>query len=144
MATGTLPTNLFDRVKQHAFEWRLRVEESFETETSVISYVSRDNQRLVLKIVKEKGDEWQAGAVLRAFDGQGVVQVHEHTAGAMLLERLQPGTSLSLVEDDEQATEILAGVIEKMSSRDALELCPLVEDWGRGFDRYLHSGDSRI
>lgn len=143
----TAPQHVLDRLQRHAREWRLIIEESLETETSIISLATRDGQTLVLKVIKQEGDEWRAGEVLGAFNGKGVARVFEHTGGAMLLERLHPGTSLSnvaLTGRDEEATEILAGVIENMSPRAAPTDCPSVEDWGKGFQRYLASGDRRI
>lgn len=147
MTVRAIPTHLRDRVQNQAREWCLTIEDSFETGTSVISFVGRNGQSLVLKLVKQEGDEWNAGEVLTAFDGHGVVRVHEHTCGAMLIERLQPGESLSrlsLAGDDEKATDILAGVIEKMSRREVPHVFPTVEDWGRGFERYLATDDRQI
>lgn len=147
MPANALPAQLLGRIKQHAREWRVVVEESFETETSVISFVRRDGQSLVLKVVKEEGDEWRAGEVLNAFEGNGVTRVYEHTGGAMLVERLCPGTSLAtlaLASNDEEATEILAAVIESMSPREPPKGCPTIGDWARGFERYLATGDDRI
>ena len=147
MASGTKPITPLDRIQQRAREWRLLIEESFETETSVISFVSRDGERLVLKVVKQEGDEWRSGEMLEAFNGNGVVRVFEHTGGAMLLERLQPGTSLATValnDRDEEATDILAAVIEKMSPDEAPHGCSTVKDWAKGFERYLATGDEQI
>lgn len=148
--TAAIPTHLLDRINQHAREWRLKIEESFETETSVISFVTRDGQNLVLKVVKHPGDEWNTGDVVSAFDGRGMVRVYEHTGGAMLIERLWPGTNLvelAMSGHDEEATDIVADAIRKMSSADPGEIvkgCPTVEDWGDGFARYLVTGDGRI
>jgi streptomycin 6-kinase len=147
MSYGLASTNLRDRIQQLARDWRLLVQESFETETSVVSFVTRDGQSLVLKVIKQENDEWRAGEILNAFAAHGVPRVFEHTGGAMLLERLQPGNSLadlSLAGGDEEATEILAGVIGKMSATATPDGCPKVEDWGKGFERYLASGDGRI
>lgn len=147
MIPRKLSTDLRDRIQQHAREWQLSIEESFETESSVISFVTRDNECLVLKVVKREGDEWRSGEIISAFDGQGVAQVLEHTGGAMLIERVQPGTPLSkLAFDgrDEEATEILASVIEKMSPCEPPAGCATVEDWGKGFERYLATGDKTI
>jgi streptomycin 6-kinase len=147
MAVRTLAVHLLDRIRHQAREWRLDIDESFETETSVISYVRRDDQRLVLKLVKQENDEWNAGDVLTAFDGNGVVRVYEHTGGAMLLERLQPGTSLvEMVVNgrDEEGTEILAGVMEKMRANDAPDVVPTNTAWARGFARYLATDDKQI
>lgn len=147
MFCGSSSTNLSDRIQQLARDWRLLVQESFETETSVVSFVTRDGQSLVLKVIKQENDEWRAGEVLKAFAANGVSRVFEHTGGAMLLERLQPGNSLadlSLAGGDEEANEILAGVIGKMSATATPDGCPRVEDWGKGFERYLATGDGRI
>ncbi|HKP36923.1 MAG TPA: aminoglycoside phosphotransferase family protein [Pyrinomonadaceae bacterium] len=147
MPAITPSTNLLDRIQQHAREWRLTVEDSFETETSIICFVNRAGQSLVLKLVKKEGDEWNAGAILTAFDGHGVVRVYERTGGAMLLERVQPATSLAdvaLEGRDEEATEILASVIATMSPHEAPDGCPTIEDWGKGFERYLFSNDRQI
>lgn len=147
MTVGSLSTDLLGRIQQHAREWQLDIEESFETESSVISFVRRDSEPLVLKVVKQEGDEWRAGEIISAFDKSGVVRVYEHTGGAMLLERLQPGSSLvnmAINGRDEEATDILAGVIEKMSPHQAPDGSPTVEDWAKGFERYLATGDERI
>jgi streptomycin 6-kinase len=144
MPAIALPKHLSDRVGEYAHKWRLVIAKSFETETSVISFVTRDRQSLVLKLVKQPGDEWHAGQVLDAFDGHGVVRVHEYTGGAMLLDHLRPGNSLSLNRNDEEATDILASVIETMSPREAPHASPAVEDWAKGFDRYLFSDHRRV
>jgi streptomycin 6-kinase len=54
-------------------------------------------------------------AALRLYAGQGAVRLLESDAehGAMLLERVLPGTMLSDLLDDEQATRILAGVMRR-------------------------------
>ena len=145
--TAGIPTHLLDRVNQHAREWRLRIEESFETETSVISFVTRDGQSLVLKTVKQEGDEWNAGNVVSAFEGRGMVRVYEYTGGAMLLERLRPGNSLvnmAINGHDEEATDILTGVIERMSTREVPDGVPTNTAWSKGFEWYLHSADKQI
>ena len=147
MFCGLASTNPRDRLQQLARDWHLSIQRSFETETSVISFVTRYDQSLVLKVVKQRNDEWRAGEVLSAFAANGVPRVFEHTGGAMLLERLQPGNSLadlSLAGGDEEATEILAGVIGKMSPLATPDGCPKVEDWGKGFERYLATVDGRI
>jgi len=137
--------DLLARIHQHSQQWQLEIEESFETETSAISFVNRQGESLVLKVIKKAGDdEWNAGEVLSRFAGRSVVRVYEHNAGAMLLERLRPGTSLSALDNDEAATEILAGVLKHMSPAEALHCCPSVADWGQGFARYLASADQQI
>jgi len=144
MSLRSLPEHLFIRIEQLAREWSLAVEDTFETQTSVICYVNRQGQSLVLKVVKQEGDEWNGGAALDAFNGNGVVRVFDHEPGAMLLERLDPATSLSHEQDDDRATKILAEVIGKMPKRQAADNIPTVEEWGRGFNRYLDKHDKQI
>ena len=147
MSRPSASPNLRDRIQQLARDWRLLIQGSIETETSVVSFVTRDDQELVLKVIKQENDEWRAGEVLHAFAANGVPQVFEHTGGAMLLERLQPGNSLadfSLTGSDEAATEILSDVIRKMSPTATPHGFSKVEDWGKGFERYLATADGRI
>jgi len=83
-----------------------------------------------------------------------VVRVHEYTDGAMLLERLLPGNNLvetALNGHDEQATEIIGDVIQRMTEIDAAILSnaptqrfPAIDDWAKGFARYLNMDDQRI
>ena len=144
------PASITDRMQRLVREWRLVIEESFETNSSVISFVRRDEEALILKLIKQPGDEWRAGEILSAFNGKGVVCVHEATAGAMLLERLGPGNNLvelSSAGRDEEATDILIDVIRKMSSVNSganVKGCATVEDWGEGFARYLVTGNEQI
>ena len=147
MIASTISSNLLERIQQHAYAWRLVVEDVFETETSAIASVTREGQPLLLKVVKQQGDEWTSGKVLKAFAGIGVARVFEHIGGAVLIERLSPGNSLvSLVLNgrDEEATSILATVMQKMSAPEIPESCVTTEDWAKGFARYLASGDDQI
>ena len=150
----------FDRLGEHARAWRVSVEDVLETATSVIALGNRDingseNQSVVLKVIKQPGDEWRSGDVLASFDGHGVARVYEHVPGAVLMEeRLRPGNSLvdlTLNGCDDEATDILADVIQQMtahaSSKSPLELpqeCATVEDWAKGFGKYIATGDVQI
>lgn len=136
-----------DRLQLKATDWNVTIEERLETPTSLIGFGVRAGVRVVLKITKTSGDESHSGKVLRAFAGNGAVKVYESETDAVLLERLEPGEHLvELVKngEDEEATRILAQVIAKLAHREAPPECPTVADWGRGFDRYLESGDRQI
>jgi streptomycin 6-kinase len=138
---------VYERLASLARRWRVTVVHSFETPTSVIAYGQRAERAVVLKLVKQPGDEWNAGEVLLAFGGKGVVPVLEHMDGAMLIERLDPGTPLvDRVRrgNDADATEALSDVIAAMDPGDPPRDCPTVEDWGRGFARYRASGDDQV
>jgi streptomycin 6-kinase len=146
-----------DRLGEHARSWRVKIEDVLDTETSVIALGTRyvtasENQSVVLKVIKQPGDEWCSGNILAIFNGHGVARVYEHQPGAVLLERLRPGNSLvdlTLNGRDEEATDILADVIQQMmahSATPALKVASAatVEDWAKGFDNYIATGDVRI
>jgi streptomycin 6-kinase len=129
-----------------AAQWNVTLAETLETQTSLLGFGVRAGERVVLKLIKGVHDELHSGKVLRAFDGSGAVRVLEEEIGAVLLERLEPGDQLvSLVNcgDDDKATTILAGVIEKLAGHTAPEVCPTVAEWGKGFDWYLAHGEGQ-
>ena len=137
----------FDRLIERANQWDVTIQQTWETSGSVLAFGVSRGSRVVLKISKQSGDEWRSGEVLRAFDGHGTVRVHECDAGAVLLERLDPGKELvNLVRQgkDEEATEILAEVIQQLKGHAAPDHCPTVLDWAGGFERYLNTGDKQI
>jgi streptomycin 6-kinase len=96
--------------------------------------------RLVLKVgvpVRELLTEIEA---LRAFDGCGAARLLESDAeaGALLLERLEPGTPLTALceSDDAAATSAASSVMRKLwRPAPAGHSFPTVADWGRGFQR---------
>ncbi len=133
---------LHNRLKNYARQWGVTVKATRETQNSLIAFGTRNGppgkefssqtfqevaadlqpstqaQSVVVKIIKRPGDEWRSGKVLKAFDGHGVVRVYEEKPGAILMERLSPGNSLvnlTLSGRDEEAIEILAGIISEMS-----------------------------
>lgn len=135
-----------DRLPAKAAEWNVTLDEVRETATSVLGFGVREGKAVVLKLMKVD-DELHSGAVLRAFGGDGAVRVLESEIGAVLLERLDPGEELvTLVKRgaDDEATTILAQVIAKLAHHTPPAECPSVADWGRGFERYIRSGDAQI
>jgi streptomycin 6-kinase len=139
---------LRERVEERIRDWRIVAQDTLETPGSFIVYGTRGNQPVVLKVMRQPGDEWRCGEVLDAFNGMGMVKVYEYVEGAVLLERLHPGTSLAAIAldgRDEEATETLTEVIRRMSqSNGPFRQFATVEDWGKGFQRYLASGDHRV
>ena len=145
-----------ERVEELVRDWDVVVQDTLETQTSFIAFGKRGDQSVVLKVIRQPGDEWRCGEVSAAFGGSGMARVYEYIEGAVLLERLNPGdqlTSIALDGRDEEATEILADVIDRMSrpcesldesSREASKAFVSARDWGKGFQRYLASGDRQI
>jgi streptomycin 6-kinase len=145
--SATVIAHPFDRLQRHATLWGVAIETTRETPSSIIAYGRRGDTDVVLKLVKHEGDEWYSGEIVQAFGGCGVVRVYQHTAGALLLERLRPGDSLvGLCQrgDDEAATDIFASVIAAMAPSAAPAKCATLVEWSESFDRYLAANDSGI
>ena len=129
----------FDLVRRIALlpqQWRVAVEHVEETDGSVLLFGTRGRQPVVIKIVREAREEWNSGSVLMAFGGRGVVRVVDVDDGAVLLERVQPGTSLVTVVDrgdDDRATAVLADVIARMKPAMLTDV-PTAREWGVAFD----------
>ena len=143
----TITRQLRERFEDRVRHWCVVINETLETESSLIGFGKRGDQPVVLKVVRQPGDEWRSGEILDAFDGKGVVRVYEYVEGAVLLERLSPGNSLAAIAlngRDDEAIEILADVIQEMSPRQLVKAPVTVEDWAEGFERYSASGDDQI
>src|SRR5215208_1551424 len=78
--------------------------------------IRADGRAVVVKVCfPDRGFLAEAEA-LRRFAGRGATRLLEADLdwGVLLLERLQPGTPLSQVEADEEATSIAAGVMAQL------------------------------
>ena len=58
-----------DQLERLARQWGVSIVDVRETQGSVLGFGERGDQQVVLKITKQRGDEWRSGDVLRAFDG---------------------------------------------------------------------------
>lgn len=143
-----------EQLRARAAQWNVTIEETRETHSSVLGFGVRDGRGVVLKLTKGAGDEAHSGEVLRRFGGNGAVRVYESEVGAVLLERLEPGEELvNLVRrgGDDEATSILAQVIERLASHQTPATShtvpagtPTVVDWSRSFERYVQSRDQQV
>jgi streptomycin 6-kinase len=104
-----------------AERWGLRLEPPYpELSYNYAAPVRlRDGQPVVLKVCFPDGEMLTEVAALRLFDGDGAVRLIEAdpTSGAMLLERLEPGTLLSTEPNDERATAIAARLALRLHRR---------------------------
>ncbi len=140
-------TELEDRYLDRLSAWHVEVERSFRTDSSIVALGSRDEQRLVVKVVERPGDEWNSGAILHAFGGRGMVRVLDYVDGAMLLERLDPGSPLVgivLAGRDEEATDIMANVIKRMTPDSPPPGTPSALELAKAFGQYRESGNRQI
>jgi streptomycin 6-kinase len=142
-----LSKELNDRVVTCARAWDVTIERTAATRTSLIVHGKRAGKPVVLKVVKEPGDEWRCGEIAAKFGGRGVVQVYEHMPGAALFEKLDPGeplAALTLAGRDDEATDVLALMLGRMVPGDPPADCRTVEQWAGAFVRHAGSGDERV
>ena len=135
------------RLESLANQWNVTYDDVLETTTSLIAFGVQSERPVVLKVVRQPGDEWGAGAVGAAFAGNGVVPVIAHVPGAALLRRLSPAHDLTTLarSNDAAACAVTGGVIGRMVSHaDKLSFGTTAESWGSAFDRYLSSGDTQL
>ncbi len=104
----------------------------------VATTVRKDGTRAVLKLgVPCRGLSNEID-FLKYYDGQGTVTIIEsdHESGALLLEKLQPGKSLWMFEQDERATEIAGSVINKLLKPIGNQHSfPHLSDWFQGLEK---------
>lgn len=107
----------------------------------VTPVVRSDGSDAVLKVGVPHKELWSEMEALRVFGGRGSVRLLEADSerGAMLLERLKPGTPLTMFADETQdayATSIAASVMRKLRhSAPAQHDFPSVADWAGGMKR---------
>ena len=100
-----------------------------------------DGSRLVLKVCFPDAEAATERDALRLFDGRGAVHMldSDEERGALLLERLEPGTKLadSCETDDEGATSSAVSVMRSLRRPAPREHdFPSVTRWGEGFKRH--------
>jgi streptomycin 6-kinase len=80
----------------------------------VCAATQKDGNAAVLKIGVPNRELTSEINTLRLYNGQGACRILEADAekGMLLLERLQPGTMLASLQNDDQATEIAAEVMK--------------------------------
>jgi len=104
----------------------------------------RDGTKVVLKFAppdKEFASEVEA---LRLYAGEGAARLidGDTQAVAMLLERLEPGTTLAELDDDVDATEIAGQAMKKLFRPLTPDHpFPTIERWGAAFGRVRDAYD---
>jgi streptomycin 6-kinase len=96
-----------------------------------------DGTEAVLKLCPPDPEFTVAVTALCRFPATASVRViaHDLTLGALLLERLTPGTPIIDLSDDRQATGIALDVMQRLWTAPPLAApVPNLADWFRGFD----------
>jgi len=107
--------DLPDLLAKAACRWDLTLGEPFLLSYNYVCAVTRaDSTPAVLKLGVPNRELTSEIKTLRVYAGQGACRLLEADAdqGLLLLERLQPGTMLAMLEDDDRATEIAAQVMQ--------------------------------
>lgn len=132
---GALPSLIADCERR----WGIRVGTPFSLSYNYVAPALKDDGgEVVLKLGVPARELRTEIAALRHYDGNGMARLLDADAerGAMLLERLLPGTPLLDLEDDVEATCIAADVMRELRrSPSDNHAFPTVADWGRGFER---------
>jgi streptomycin 6-kinase len=113
---------LHTRAEALAREWGLAISDTRETPTSLLAFATRGTLPVVLKVSSASADEWRSGMVVRAFDGHGMVRAYEYAEGAVLLERLSPGTSLAELALKRKQVRVTEIVQEERGIRTTIRL----------------------
>jgi len=61
-----------ERVDERVRDWGVVVQGTLETEGSFIAFGKRGARSVVLKVIRQPGDEWRCGEVLAVEDGVAV------------------------------------------------------------------------
>jgi streptomycin 6-kinase len=97
-----------------------------------------DGREAILKLGVPNRELTAEIEALRCYDGRGAVRLlaGDAAGGALLLERLRPGTPLYDLHDEERATAIAAGVMRRLwRPLPPDHAFPTVADWAAGLDR---------
>ena len=147
-------TELATTVVACADAWHLSLEDPYPDPSYQLVFraTGRSGKRLALKLGVPRDELRKEAAALRVWAGRSTVLLIDDDPGrgAILLERIEPGTQLAEVAaiDDDRATEIGAVVMRRVAHAGAVELdldhrgsteFPTLSDWGAGFDRYLRA-----
>jgi streptomycin 6-kinase len=97
-----------------------------------------DGEEAILKLGVPNRELTAEIEALRRYDGRGAVRLlaGDAAGGALLLERLRPGTPLYDLHDEDRVTAIAAGVMRRLwRPLPPDHTFPTVADWAAGFGR---------
>ncbi len=120
-------------------QWCIRVDEPFPalTYNYVAPATQADGTDAILKLGVPGDHVEREAECLRRYDGQGAPYILEHNLvlGAMLLERIRPGTDIKQLNEYE-AIEAAVTVMRQLHQTPAPDtMMPTVTEWWNGFQR---------
>lgn len=119
--------------------WSLELDQPFKdlSYNLVIPGRKSDGVEVVLKLGVPCPELLTEAAALQLFDGEGAVRLLEHDAsrGVLLIERVTPGVAVHKVQNDEQATQTVAGLMRRLWHDPPTEHSfPTLAVWFRAFE----------
>jgi streptomycin 6-kinase len=126
-----------------ARRWSLALQPPFPnlSYNYVAPAVRADGTALILKVGVVNPELLTEIAALQLYDGRGIAHLWEADPeqGILLLEWLQPGTTLDSLADDEVTTRIAAGVMRQLwRPLPPDHPFPSVAKWAKGLQRLRH------
>ncbi len=119
--------------------WGLALGAPFALSYNYVAPAERaDGSQVVLKLGVPNPELSSEAAALAHYGGRGCARLldADPAGGALLIERLQPGTMLAALADDEAATRVAAGVMRALWQPPPAEhTFVTVARWGLGFGR---------
>ena len=113
----TFLKQLPDFISEASGRWGLTdVQPSPTLSYNFVAFAKRGDEQVVLKMGVPNREFKSEMAALRLFNGEGACKLIDYDEEKywMLLERLRPGLMLATLEDDEEATNIAADVMQKI------------------------------
>jgi len=110
-------TDLPILIEQASRTWNLTdVQPASNLSYNFVAFAERGDEQVVLKMGVPNSEMKSEIVALSLFQGEGACRLLDcdEEKSWMLLERLQPGVMLSTLEDDEEATNIAAEVMQKI------------------------------
>lgn len=122
-------------------KWNIQVQQPFDLSWNYVAPVIRvDGSSAVLKVGFPEDKEFQSETdALEVYDGDAAAKLYEKDIEmtAILIERVNPGLPLSLEEDDDKATRILAKMMKLLwKPLPESYTFPTVADWVKGIQRF--------
>lgn len=127
-------------LKEALTRWNLIPDgELVHTKTSQLLPVQFEGRAAMLKAARTREEE-QGHGLMKWLDGHGAAQIYRHDSSVLLMERLDTDPSLSAMvmnEQDDQATQILCGVVKKIHqvSKPSLPQLTSLKVWFRALEQ---------
>ncbi|HEY4963930.1 MAG TPA: aminoglycoside phosphotransferase family protein [Candidatus Saccharimonadales bacterium] len=128
-------------IEEHEQQWSVEVLAPFPLSYNYVAPVTRaDGTQAVLKIGYPTDREFKSEiAALKVFNGEGIAQLLEadEEKSVILIERITPGNALSSLDDDNDATKIIARVMRQLHKPlPANHKFITIEDWASAIPQY--------